>query len=101
MSDDKPRWPQDFGRIEFTQERDVSWDLVEPGMPPAEVVLGEWEVTAAWYGPPRVLVSEELLAEADPRYCRRDGDTLTMCQFSLRIVGHYDEHTLIAERVDA
>lgn len=57
--------------------------------------------SAKWEGPARILVSDEFLEQAEPALIQRDGDTFSVCQFRLRLVGRYDSQTHIAERIDA
>ena len=55
-------------------------------------------VTAEWEGGPRVMVSHELMGEADSRFWQFDGETLKACQFTLRLVGRTEIGDYILER---
>ncbi len=56
-------------------------------------------VTAEWQGPPTIWISPELMADADPRWWKREGDYLTICQFRLKIIGRTKHGLYIAERL--
>lgn len=56
--------------------------------------------SAEWSGPKYLKISQELMHQADQDIFKRDGDTLTICQFTLRIIGRDELGDYIAERID-
>ena len=50
------------------------------------------KVTAEWEGPDELWITKDLVDQADTRYLQRDGDTLTMCQYKVKILGETDAY---------
>ncbi len=57
-------------------------------------------VSAEWFGPKYLKISQELMHQADQDVFKREGDLLTICQYHLKIIGRDELGDYIAERID-
>jgi len=80
--------PLDYwdGTIEFTSERSALGELIN--------------VTARWRGKDKIIISKPLMDDFDTRWAKLDGDILTACQFTLKVLAYFpDEQRYIAQRI--
>lgn len=86
------------GSFPYEQERDITGMMRISETQDDEGNLVEMQAT--WSGNEKLLVSKPFLDDLDPRWAKRNGDMLTICQYTLKLLAYYpDEQLYIAQRI--
>ena len=72
--------------------------------PLSDIIVYRGNPTAEWNGSgEHIAISKELLDQPpDPDYIKVEGNTVTICQYTLKLVAYYDNHgvgTYVARRI--
>lgn len=61
---------------------------------------GNYTFTAEWVGPSIILISHELMDDhTDPPF-HRDGESVTICQYNMKIIARTERGDYVMERIE-
>jgi len=86
------------GRLPYEQERDITGMVTVSETYDDEInVTG---ATATWQGGDKIQIYAPMLDNLNARYAAVNGDTFTVCQYTLKLLAYYpDEQIYIAQRI--
>jgi len=86
------------GRLPYEQERGITGMVtVSETYDDAGDVI---DATAIWQGGDKIQIYAPMLDDLNARYAAVNGDILTGCQYTLKLLAYYpDEHLYIAQRI--